>query len=88
MDSISCKEARDHMAEIINKVAYGHKRYTLTRHGHQVAVLISFEEWEAIEKLLKKSEDEEDIRDADAAHQRFLKDGGVSLEQVKKELHL
>lgn len=88
METISCKEARDHMAEVVNRVAYGHKRYALTRHGNEVAVLISFDEWQAIEKILQKLEDEEDIRDAEAAMERIKKDGGVPIEEVKKELGL
>ncbi len=88
METISCKEARDHMAEVVNKVAYGHKRYALTRHGNQIAVLISFDEWQAIEKILQRLEDEEDIRDAEAAMERIKKEGGIPLEKVKKELGL
>ena len=88
MDTISCKEARDHMAEVINRVAYGHKRYALTRHRNPVAVILSFEEWEAIEKLLGAIEDQEDVKDADLAHKRYKKEGGVPLKDVKKELGL
>ena len=86
MESISCKQARDNMAELVSKVAYGHKRYALTRHGQQMVVLISFEEWQEIEKLMQKMEDEEDIKDADKAHARYLKRGGNSLEKIKKGL--
>ena len=88
MDTISCKEMRDHMAEVINRVAYGHKRYTLIRHKEPVAVLLSFKEWKPIEALLEKQEDAEDIRDADEAHKRYLKEGGVPIKEVKKELGL
>jgi len=88
MDTISCKEARDKMAEVINKVVYSHKRYTLTRHGNQVAVIISFEDWQLIEKLLQRIEDEEDLLDAESAMERIKKEGGTPLEQLKKELSL
>lgn len=50
METISCKEARDRMAEVVNKVTYGHERYTITRHGNQVAVLISFDDWKTMRK--------------------------------------
>ncbi len=76
------------MAEVVNQVAYGHKRYTLTRRGNELVVLISFEEWQSIEKALQEREDERDIRDAEAAMKRIKKDGGISLEQVKNDLDL
>lgn len=57
------------MAEVVSKVAYGHKRYALTRHGQEMVVLISFEEWQEIEKLMQRLEDEEDIKDADNTSQ-------------------
>lgn len=88
MEHISCKEARDHLSEVINEVSYGHKRYALTRHGTEVAVLLSISEWNAIASLIEKWEDEEDIFDAEASRKRYLKSGGTPLSKVKKELGL
>lgn len=88
MESISTKKARDHLSDVINKVAYAGERFTLTRHGQGVAVLISLEEWKAIQNLLEKIEEEEDIQDADVAYARYLKEGGISLSKMKKELGL
>ncbi|HSX03211.1 MAG TPA: type II toxin-antitoxin system Phd/YefM family antitoxin [Rhabdochlamydiaceae bacterium] len=70
MENISCKEARDHMAKVINQVAFGRKKFKLTRHGAGVAVLMSLEEWETIQKMIEEKEDKEDIRDADLALKR------------------
>ena len=86
METISTKKARDHLSEVINKVAYAGERYKLTRHGHGVAVLISLDEWNMIATLLQKMEDEEDIKDADIAYASYLKEGGVPFSKVKKEL--
>ncbi len=88
METISTKKVRDHLSDVINKVAYAGERFTLTRHGHEVAVLISFAEWKAIEIILQKLEDEEDIKDADVAYAKYLKEGGIPLSKVKKELDL
>lgn len=88
MESISTKKARDNLSDVINKVAYAGERYTLTRHGHGVAVLISFDEWNAISSLLQKIEDEEDIKDSDAAYASYLKEGGQPFSKVKKNLGL
>jgi prevent-host-death family protein len=86
MENISCKEVRDHMADVINQVAYKSKKFTLTRHGSAVAVLVSLEEWNALEKLLEQKEDKEDIRDADRALKKHAKKRGVSLKTMKKKL--
>lgn len=89
MEEVSARDARDHMASILNHVAFGGKRYTLTRHGNGIAVIISIEEWKAVERLLQKLEDEEDIRDADAAMERIKKgEATISHKELKRELGL
>jgi prevent-host-death family protein len=86
---ISVREARDHMSSILNHVAFGGKRYTLTRHGRGIAVIVSIEEWQAIEQLLQKAEDEEDIRDAEAALERVEQGGPIiPHEEVMRKLGL
>jgi prevent-host-death family protein len=86
MESISCKEVREHMSDVINQVAFKSKRYTVTRHGSAVAVLLSLEDWNLIEKLIEQKEDKEDIRDADIAFQKHSKKRGISLKSMKKKL--
>ena len=88
METISTKQVRDHLSDVINKVVYAGKKYTLTRHGNGVAVLISLDEWKAIEVILQKLENEKDIKDADAAYASYLKEGGIPFSKVKKELNL
>lgn len=58
--TISTAEARKHLADIVNRVAYGREPVVLTRHGEEVAALVSMEELE----LLRQLEDAMDIRDA------------------------
>jgi prevent-host-death family protein len=89
MEEISSKDARNQMSEILSHVAFQGKHYLLTRNGKGMAVIISLEEWKAYEQLLQKQEDEEDIRDADAAME-YINNGGktISHEQMKKELGL
>ena len=90
MEEISSKEARDNMSEILNCVAYQGKHYTLTRHGKGEAVLISMDEWKAVEKILQKQEDEEDIRDAEAAMRRIESGESKTIpqEEMKRRLGL
>lgn len=88
METISSKDIRDNLSDILNKVAYKGQKYTLTRSGKDMAVIVSVEEWKIVEKLMQQIEDEENIRDADEAHERYMKDGGIPFDQVKKELGL
>ncbi len=88
METISCKEAKDNMADMLNKVAYGHKRFKIARHNKDIAVIISVEEWDKIEKLLQKIEDEEDIREAKIALNEIEKKGSIPFDEMKKRLGL
>lgn len=53
-ETLSCREMKDHMAEILNREAYNRKRYKIARHNKEMAIIISIEEWEDIEKNLQK----------------------------------
>ena len=86
MESISCGEVRNHMSDVINQVAFKSKKYTVTRNGSAVAVLISLEEWNALNELIERKEDKEDIRDADIAFKKHSKKRGTSLKSMKKKL--
>jgi prevent-host-death family protein len=88
METISCRDIKDHMAEVLNQVAYGHKRYKIARHKRDMAIIISVEEWEAIEKMLLKLEDKEDIREANLAMKEVEEEGSISFEEMKKRIGL
>ena len=88
METLSCREVKDHMAEILNRVAYNHKRYKIARHNKDMAIIISVEEWDAIEKILKKSEDEEDAFEAEQALKEVKEKGSIPFDEMKKRLDL
>lgn len=88
METISCREAKNNMAEVLNKVAYGHKRYKIARHNKGMAIIISVEDWEEIEKILQKQEDEEDIREAEIALKEVEEKGSIPFDEMKKRLGL
>lgn len=50
-EKINTNKARKDFAENINRVAYGHERLTVTRHGKPVAAIISIDDLEFLEKL-------------------------------------
>lgn len=50
--TIGTADARDRLAEVINQVAYGGRRYMLQRRGQPLATLISAAEFQALVALL------------------------------------
>ena len=60
MVPISISEAREGLAEIVNRVAYGHERVVLGRRGRALVALIPAEDLELLEQL----EDAADLRGA------------------------
>ena len=47
---IPVTQARDELAELINRVAYGHERIILTRHSKPVACLVTPEDLQQLEQ--------------------------------------
>ncbi len=84
MTSMPVTAARDDLAEIVNRVAFGKERVCLTRHGKDVACLVSMEE----AKLLALIEDRIDLSDAADALRELDESGPVSWDALKAELGL
>ena len=69
----SLRAVRDHLSEVVDRVERQHERVTITRNGHDAAVLISPEDLSQLEETLSVLSDPEalaDIREADAAYAR------------------
>ena len=67
------RSVRDHLSEVIDRVAHQHERVVITRNGHAAAVLVSPDDLAALEETLSVLDDPEalaDIREADAAYAR------------------
>jgi prevent-host-death family protein len=60
MTTLSIAEARNNLADAINRVSYGGERVVFARRGKPVAALVSAEDL----ALLQRMEDAEDIRAA------------------------
>ena len=59
---IPVTQARDELAELINRVAYGHERIILTRHSKAVACLVPPEDLQRLESERPESEGRAAIR--------------------------
>jgi len=56
-------EARESFSTTINRVAFGHERVVLTRHGHRIAAVVPVEDLELLEAL-EDARDLDDVRSA------------------------
>ena len=81
MTTLSIAEARNGLAEAINRVNYGGERIVFARRGKPVAALVSAEDLTRLQAI----EDAEDIRDARKALRDYEKHGGITLEEFRKK---
>lgn len=84
MDSISTAEARQNLAELVNRVAYGKERVVLTRHGKEVAALVPIEDlglMAKLRRLLRRRELRQALEEVELR-------GGVSWTELRRDLEL
>jgi len=73
MSTEPLRAVRDHLSEVVDRVEHHHERVTITRNGHEAAVLISPEDLAQLEETVSVLNDADalaDIREADAAYAR------------------
>ncbi len=83
-DTLNSTDARENLAEVLNRVAYAKDRVRITRRGKQVAAMVPIEDLELLERL----EDEIDLREAKKALADARKHGTIPWEEAKKDLGL
>lgn len=73
MSTEPLRSVRDHLSEVVDRVERHHERVTITRNGHEAAVIISPEDLAQLEETVSVLNDPDalaDIREADAAYAR------------------
>lgn len=81
-------EARARLSELLDAVESDHEHVVVTRNGRPVAVMLSADEWEAVEETLDALADPELLGDL-AASERDVAAGRLSsLDEVRRELGL
>jgi len=73
MSTEPLRSVRDHLSEVVDRVERHHERVTITRNGHDAAVIISPEDLAQLEETISVLNDPDalaDIREADAAYAR------------------
>lgn len=84
MDTLNTTEARENLADVLNRVAYAKSRVRITRRGRDIAAVVPIEDLELIERL----ENEIDIREAEKALKEAEEKGTIPWQEVKRELGL
>lgn len=81
---LSVQEAREQLADLLNRAAYGKERIILTRRGKPVVAVVPIEDLQ----LLQDLEDQLDLEEARAALAEAREKGTIPWEQVKQQLGL
>ena len=81
-------EARASLSELLDDVEGRHEHVVITRKGRPTAVVISTEEWEALEETLEILQDEETMAALRASDEDVRAGRLFSLDEVKRELGL
>ena len=84
MTRVSIADARKDFAAIVSRASFAHERTVITRHGADVAAIISIDELRLLDALIEKWEDEEDIADANTALLEAREDA-VPWDHIKRE---
>jgi len=82
MTRLSMSNAREELADALNRVAYGGERIIIHRRGKNLAGLVSVDDV----KFLQRLEDEYDLKAAREALAEAEVKGTISWEQIKKEM--
>ena len=83
-DTLNSTDAREQLADVLNRVAYAGDRVRITRRGKVVAAVVPNGDLEMIERL----ENEIDIREAEKSLREARKKGTTPLDIVRDELGL
>jgi prevent-host-death family protein len=82
MTSVTAKQLKESPGTVLGRVQYGNERMVVTRHGKEVAVVVSIED----ARLLERLEDLLDTHDALAAIEEAEREGTISLDQLRTKL--
>jgi len=84
METLNTTDAREKLAEVLNRVAYAKDRVRITRRGREIAAVVPIEDLELIERL----EDKIDLQEAEQALAEARDKGTIPLERIREELGL
>jgi prevent-host-death family protein len=83
-DTLNSTDAREQLADVLNRVAYAGDRVRIARRGKVVAAVVPIGDLEMIERL----ENEIDVREAEKSLREAKKNGTIPLDIIREELGL
>lgn len=86
--TISAEEARANFSDVVNRAAYRNEQTVVTRRGKSVAAIISMEDLELLDSLVRAIEDGIDAKALQEAVSRYEPERAISLEDAEAELGL
>jgi prevent-host-death family protein len=81
-------EARASLSELLDDVAARHEHVVITRKGRPAAIVVSPEEWEAVEATLEILQDEQTLAALRESAEDVKAGRLFSLDEVRRELGL
>jgi len=81
-------EARARLTELLDDVEVRHEHVVITRNGRPVAVVLSTEEYEALEETLEVLQDEKTLAALRESEEDVKAGRLFSLDEVRRELGL
>ena len=83
--TITSKELRPRLPEVIDRIDERSDRYVVTRHGKPVCMMLSIEDYEEIVETIEILADPQAVKRIRQAEKDLNAGKGVALEQVLKE---
>jgi prevent-host-death family protein len=84
MKQVTTAQARKHMAELVNRAAYGGERFVVTRHGKELVAIVPLQEATLLDRVRGLLE----AREYESALQEVRDVGTVAWEDVRRDLDL
>ena len=84
MKQVTTAEARKHMADLLNRAAYGKERFVVTRHGKGLVAIVPLEEVTLLDRLRSLLS----RKDLEAALAAIDESGTRSWDEVRRDLDL
>jgi prevent-host-death family protein len=75
--SVGTHDAKTHLSDYLNRVAYGGERIVVERHSKPVAALVSVEDLQKLEELDRHHDDEATDEEKEARFRESLRKAGV-----------
>ena len=85
MQTLPISKVKDRLNELVDSASLTHERVTITKNGSPAAVLVGFEEWEALQETLFWLSQEGTRDSVSAARAESAHGEGLTEKQIRAE---